>query len=268
MSGLRDRLQSTGERPLIVAHRGVWGPAPENSLAAVAAAARFDQVEIDVRISADGTPYLMHDPTLARMTGIDLPLDAVRDVDLSATRLREGAGGPDAPTTEQHVPTLGEALAAGDTVLFDLDVKRAQDLEPVAAYVTDHPARNRCMLKHDVTGQDDIAGLRALERRFGVTVIAKVMLRSEDDLHLLRAAQAAEVAAAEVWFASLALLSRAARTGLPLTTYTLDDVHCAGLNDARAISDPAAVWGVLCEAGIRAIMTDRPDELAVFLRRF
>jgi glycerophosphoryl diester phosphodiesterase len=59
-------------RALRLAHRGDHRGALENSLQAMAAAvaiAGLDGVEFDVRAAADGTPVLLHDPTLHRTHG-------------------------------------------------------------------------------------------------------------------------------------------------------------------------------------------------------
>jgi glycerophosphoryl diester phosphodiesterase len=55
-------------RPLVLAHRGGTERAPENTMAAFndAIASRFDYIETDVRHSADGVAFLVHDPTLPR----------------------------------------------------------------------------------------------------------------------------------------------------------------------------------------------------------
>ena len=55
--------------PRFVAHRGGW-LAPENTLASMrmARAFRYRMVEIDVRLSGDGTLVLMHDDTVDRTT--------------------------------------------------------------------------------------------------------------------------------------------------------------------------------------------------------
>jgi glycerophosphoryl diester phosphodiesterase len=55
--------------PRFVAHRGGW-LAPENTLASMrmAHAFRYRMVEIDVRLSGDGTLVLMHDDTVDRTT--------------------------------------------------------------------------------------------------------------------------------------------------------------------------------------------------------
>jgi hypothetical protein len=55
---------------LVSAHRGFWQYAPENSLRAfyAAVAAGSEIVEIDVRVSSDNVPIMMHDDDIARTT--------------------------------------------------------------------------------------------------------------------------------------------------------------------------------------------------------
>ncbi len=70
--------------PRWIAHRGAGRLAPENTLAAfrLGAAHGFRMFECDVKLSADGVPFLLHDATLARTTrGRDEVLgDAASDV--------------------------------------------------------------------------------------------------------------------------------------------------------------------------------------------
>jgi glycerophosphoryl diester phosphodiesterase len=56
--------------PLWIAHRGAGKLAPENTLAAfrVGAAHGYAAFECDVKLSADGVPFLLHDATLDRTT--------------------------------------------------------------------------------------------------------------------------------------------------------------------------------------------------------
>lgn len=56
--------------PQIIAHRGLSSLAPENTYAAIKLAAQqgSNWIEIDVNISADGIPYLLHDDKLHRST--------------------------------------------------------------------------------------------------------------------------------------------------------------------------------------------------------
>ena len=56
--------------PLWIAHRGAGKLAPENTLAAFRVGARhgYRAFECDVKLSADGVPFLLHDATLQRTT--------------------------------------------------------------------------------------------------------------------------------------------------------------------------------------------------------
>ena len=94
-----------------VAHRGAPYRFRENTLDSLRSALDLgaDAVEIDVRLTRDGVPVLLHDGTLKRLWEHDRPL-----LSLSADEVRGlTAGG---------VPTLAEALAAtGDSrVMLDL----------------------------------------------------------------------------------------------------------------------------------------------------
>ncbi|MFS0722934.1 glycerophosphodiester phosphodiesterase [Paenibacillus sp. 1P07SE] len=55
-----------------VAHRGASGEAPENTMAAFARAMKYDAlqwIELDVQLSQDGIPVVIHDDKLNRTTG-------------------------------------------------------------------------------------------------------------------------------------------------------------------------------------------------------
>ena len=65
--------------PHWIVHRGGGDAAPENTLAGMllAAFAGAKMVEFDVRLSADGVPFLLHDDTLERTTDGHGPADAL-----------------------------------------------------------------------------------------------------------------------------------------------------------------------------------------------
>jgi glycerophosphoryl diester phosphodiesterase len=66
----RGPLMDARPRPLIIAHRGASGLAPENTLAAFKIAVELgaDGVEMDVQLSSDGKPYVIHDLRVNRTT--------------------------------------------------------------------------------------------------------------------------------------------------------------------------------------------------------
>ncbi|TWG06003.1 glycerophosphoryl diester phosphodiesterase [Streptomyces brevispora] len=94
-----------------VAHRGDPYRVRENTLPSIRSALErgADAVEIDVRVTRDGVPVLLHDATLERLWGHDLRLDRLTRQELTELT----AGG---------VPTLSEALLAvgAHRVMVDL----------------------------------------------------------------------------------------------------------------------------------------------------
>ena len=64
------KLKTPWPYPLWFAHRGAGKLAPENTLAAfrLGAAHGYRAFECDVKLSADGVPFLLHDSTLPRTT--------------------------------------------------------------------------------------------------------------------------------------------------------------------------------------------------------
>ena len=58
-------------RPLVIGHRGASAVAPENTLAAFERAFRdgADGIELDVTLSKEGVPVVLHDDTLVRTAG-------------------------------------------------------------------------------------------------------------------------------------------------------------------------------------------------------
>src|SRR6478735_4701655 len=94
-----------------VAHRGDPYRVRENTIDSLRSALRrgADAVEIDVRLTRDGVPVLLHDATLKRLWGHEVRLDRLTHAEL--TELTRGG-----------VPTLREALLAAGAhrVMVDL----------------------------------------------------------------------------------------------------------------------------------------------------
>ena len=108
---------------IITSHAACKGHAPENTLAGIRAALRLkaDAIEIDVRLTRDGVPVLLHDATVDRTT------DGAGEI--AALSLRRARGlrirsGPRAFARGERIPTLREVLQTvrGRAVLV-LEVK-------------------------------------------------------------------------------------------------------------------------------------------------
>lgn len=72
-------------RPVVYAHRGGAGLAPENTMTAFDAglAAGADGIELDVRLALDGVAVVIHDPTVDRTTDASGPVDARTSTELA-----------------------------------------------------------------------------------------------------------------------------------------------------------------------------------------
>ncbi len=148
-SGAPSAASRRSGRVLAVAHRGDPYRYRENTLPSIRAAlaAGADAVEVDVRLTRDGVPVLLHDTTLERLWGDPRPLRSVTLAQLdglggeapgrrsAAARARTSAPGaaPGAGQEALRVPTLADALkAVAETpaaqLLVDLD-----DAGPAAA---------------------------------------------------------------------------------------------------------------------------------------
>ena len=86
--------------PKVIGHRGAMAYAPENTLESFREAHRRGAtwVEIDVKLTADGVPVVMHDASLKRTTGVDRLVAEVRAAELP----------PSVPTFEQAIACFGE----------------------------------------------------------------------------------------------------------------------------------------------------------------
>lgn len=105
---------------LIVAHRGASATEPENTLAAfeAALAAGADAIELDVRLTSDGVPVVMHDADVAGATNGS---GFVHEMTLADVKRLDASGGAGA---RAEVPTLVEVLeAVGDRAGVDLEIK-------------------------------------------------------------------------------------------------------------------------------------------------
>ena len=120
---------STGEssfyrdKPLVIAHRGASGVAPENTLAAfeVAISAGADAIELDVTRCSSGELLVIHDSTVDRTTngsGLVHTMSylVLRDLDAGCWFSEEFRG--------QQLPSLSEVLdSVGGRIKLNIEIK-------------------------------------------------------------------------------------------------------------------------------------------------
>ncbi|MHC8516925.1 glycerophosphodiester phosphodiesterase [Sporosarcina sp. ITBMC105] len=97
-------------RRLVFAHRGASGSRFENTLSAFSAAVqqRADGIELDVQVTADGIPVVVHDEDLVRVAGIrrkvsDMYASELQNIRVGKRFIRSLFGHP--------IPTLRESIS-------------------------------------------------------------------------------------------------------------------------------------------------------------
>lgn len=133
---------SDGKKNIIcIAHRGDWHSFPENSAEAINAAAEYDAVSVDIRLTADSKPVLMADEKVDRMSvdgegkSVSGKVSSFTLAQLKELYLRESNGGTDKKKTTCRIPELKEIYetAAGRTAVM-LNVQE-NDFKTVYDYV-------------------------------------------------------------------------------------------------------------------------------------
>ncbi len=251
--------------PLVFAHRGGGGLAPENTMAAFenAEALEADGLELDVRLSRDEVVVVHHDPTLERTTNLVGPVGAFTAAELAAADAGFHFGsGRDRPFRGRGlgVPTLESVLDRfpGCPIIIELKENR---VELARAAI------------------DAVRAARAVDRvclgSFGYRV-----------LHAVRSMAPEIATSAAKWEVRWALYR--SRCGWPVSRvpyggYQVPEVAGSTrvvsprfVRHARAAGLGVQVWTVDRESDARRLLdwrvdgliTDRPDVLVPLVRRY
>lgn len=270
--GLRARLLAGDTTAVfVVAHRGDWRYAPENSIAAIehSIAVGVDVVELDLQLTRDSVLIVMHDATLNRTTTgkgrvADWTLDSIRTL-----KLKNGCG----IRTKHAVPTLEEALlAAKGRVLVNLD--KADRYFDLVAPVLERTGTTRQIVMKGSKPADEVLALygKYLDE---VIYMPIVNLDSENAAELMQdyisdlKPAAYELLYAQAEDTAMPLRMRDTLRGQALIWYnTLWDTVCGGHDDDLSLEDPDAAFGYLIDTlGARIIQTDRAEHLLSYLRQ-
>lgn len=268
----RDFIADKSRACAIVAHRGIWRDAPENSLLAIQRAidAGYDVVEIDIRRAADGRLFLLHDETLERMAGLDAAPENLSSQQLSALVLRNRDGGPDNAFTTEKLPSLADVFELTKGRIFlHLDVKQRDVIPDVIALAKTMGVEAEVDFWASLKSEKDLAWIRETIGPHEVLFLAKTRLNVPGAATQVALLTELAPTVCEIYFddlEQLAALDGPLRdNGMALWVNTLDSVACAGFTDTAALLDPDAIWGRLIDAGISVIQTDEAAALKSYL---
>ncbi len=235
--------------PLILGHRGASAVAPENTRAAFERAFRdgADGIELDVTLSRDGVPVVIHDDTLDRTTD---GRGAVWDRDLADLRRLDAGGWFGAGFRGERIPTLAEALdLARGRGIVNVEIKHGRGarmlVDPVVRVLKAHGREDGIV----VSSFDPriLRRLRARDRRWRTAFLRSGGQRRP--LWLMAAYAAADFLHPDVRLSETA--AKVARGWGRIVVWTVDDEPTARTLAAR---------------GVRGLITNRPAEVAGWLR--
>lgn len=234
-------------QPTIIAHRGGAGMGPEATLATMRRSlqAGATVLELDVHLTRDGVPVLLHDATVDRTTNgsgavSELLYDDLRQLDA-------GDGAP--------IPHLAEPLRAFPTTPFLLELKGDHPdlVAETLAVLRDEDALSRVILASFHT--DRLEAARAIPEApatgLSTTEVLEWLWHGDQPEYRPPASFAQlppEVGGFELLTPER--LGRAARVGLTVQAWTINDGE-------QAIA--------LTRAGVAGIITDHPDRICAAL---
>ncbi len=257
----------------VVAHRGDWRDAPENSIRSLKWAGKVgaDVVEFDLKKTKDGKLVVMHDPSLNRTTtGTGLVSDHTFE-ELKKLKLRAGTGHP----TDDTIPTFAEELDAARENGLVLDIDQGWDyFSDVVAQVREAHAIDRVIINVFPN-----TSYTELQKRVGdipddETLMIVVNMARADSETIIQSYEAHKKTIVQCIFADAALPSvqhiSTLRNHFPIFINSLWPDQNANHDDDRAVSEsssPDQTWGWLIAHGASIIQTDRPRELTAYLNQ-
>ena len=139
--------------PLLIAHRGGAGLAPENTMAAFRCAVDdwdADILELDVRLTADGQLVVLHDETVDRTTDGTGPIRAMtwaaaRRLD-AGHRFRDLGGEPSFRGAGVRIPLFADVLASFPAVRIIVEPKAAEAATPLVRAIRAAKAEDRVLI--------------------------------------------------------------------------------------------------------------------------
>jgi glycerophosphoryl diester phosphodiesterase len=253
----------------VIAHRGDWRSAPENSIPAIEKAAEMgvDMVEIDIQKTKEGDFVLMHDGSIDRTTNGQGSISSYTVEQLKRYRLRH----TDGALSNEKIPTLREALLACKKGQLLVNIDKGGDyLAEIMPIINETEAEELVVLK----GTGSPAAVKSmLKSNLGIAYMPVVDLQSSSAQGAISSFLAdfkpcaMEVSFAGADFNPSSYTQSITGAGCRVWINSLWESLCGAHEDEKAMSDPDAAWGWLLEKGASMIQTDRPKELIRYLQK-
>lgn len=267
LSKLYDRGKSN--YVMIIAHRGNWRNAPENSLQAFQQCidAGFDGVEIDVQMTKDSAIVIMHDDTLDRTTTgtgkvSDWTLEQLKTLHLKS---------PIGIVTRQRIPTLEEVLdLCKGKILIQVD-KWQPIQEKVVEIIKQKGCERQTIIRSSVTSAVYKQKYEKLLKGFIYSPVV-VCNGNNDEERTIDLMNHVVTPMISLSFKSdnypiLNHVDEIKKRGFRIWYNSLWATFNGGHDDELAIENPDASYGWLLEHGANIIFSDNPFQLLDYLTK-
>lgn len=237
-AGASQATSALPEDPLLIAHRGYDNGGPENTIAALEAAAEFDPdyVEVDVQQTADGDYVASHDVNLTVLAGRNENIYEMTTAEVLQTTVSMHGRADTIPTMTEYVERAREL---GIPLMIELKITGHETRDPVDELLAELDAIGGT--KGNVFHSLDRASVEKLKQlrpdlRVGLTVAINVGKLPDvgNDFYVVEQASITPE-----------MIDWAHARGLPIYAWTVND---------RMAMD------ALLAAGIDGLVTDQLDE--------
>ena len=279
---------------LVVAHRGDWRNAPENSLQAYRNCIDMgvDMIEIDIHKTQDNQFIVMHDATVDRTTNGKGKIADMTLADIKKLYLKSGHG----IKTRHRVPTLEEVLLlAKDKILVNIDkgdnyfdeiyelLLKTGTEKQVVIKTYDNLATIQSKSKNDIIHKSIFMPIINLDKQEDAEVVVDNYLHVnppafeatfKDIIIHFPEGRHGNPPAFEVTFKTetpklFRVLNKIRQSGSKLWINSLWSSLNAGHDDDLAVEEkcPDEAWGWILKQGATVIQTDRPMQLIQYLKK-
>ncbi len=249
----------------VVAHRGDWKNAPENSIQGIENCIKMgvDMIEIDLARTKDSVLILMHDKTLERTSSGAGKVANFTYEEISTLYLKDHNG----KITKHRIPTFEEALKVckGKVEVF---VDKGYPILKEAYNVLEKTKTiEQAHFLGFVSGKQFVIDYPELHQKVNYMPL---VLTTDTVSTFLDSFN--EIKTSYLLFSFkeekpdyLSLVPEVARVDFAMAT-TQESYFCAGHTDSVSLTNKEAGWGWIIDQGFNAICTDEPEKLIVYLK--
>ncbi len=268
---LRDNLLHNPKYVTVVAHRGDWRSAPENSLQAFQNCIDMgvDMIELDLQRTSDGVLVVMHDRTLDRCSNGKGKISDHTYAELQQLYLKPQHA---ASITRHKIPTLEEALLlCKDKIMVNID-KGYDYFQEVYEIMERTGTTQQVIIK---SGHAPEKVLRENADVVKNTIYMPIVqVDAPNAREVIEANLALHPVAIEcclkTYNADVEARFRQIRdAGVKVWINSIWGSLCAYHDDDRAVemNEPDEAWGWILDRGATLIQSDRPGPLIQYLKK-